>query len=113
LPRLGHPADTVARLGARRCRGPLPPGNPTGHASHAPVSAQPPQPFECAAERHRAALARSLSRAEESAARTRSDDALAWLSVLAAAGDHLVPDHETKRRQRLATAETRRARSSS
>jgi hypothetical protein len=49
------------------------------------------------AERHRAAIAVTLTWAEESAARGDYADALSWLDVVEATGDHLLDGYEVKR----------------
>jgi hypothetical protein len=50
------------------------------------------------AERHRTAIATTLAWAEASAARGDYADALSWLDVVEATGDHLVDGYEVKRR---------------
>jgi hypothetical protein len=47
---------------------------------------------------HLAAVARTLTWAEESAARGDHSDALAWMSVLEAIGEDLSGEYATKRR---------------
>jgi hypothetical protein len=59
--------------------------------------------FVRGSERHRNAVAMSLSRAEEAAARGDHADALSWLDVVEATGDELREEYRAKRRQWLAT----------
>lgn len=56
--------------------------------------------------RHQAAVARSLSWADDAAARGDHTDALAWLGAIEAIGEQLTPEYHAKREtwQALASA---------
>lgn len=75
-------------------------GIPTaGGASDSSATEAPPRH---GAQRHEAAVARTLANADEAAASGDLDMALSWLSLIEAIGDRLPDRYERKRRSWLA-----------
>lgn len=69
-----------------------------------PPSIDPP------ADRHRAAVARTLQWADGCAARGEYADGLEWLAMIEQLGDTLPPEYETKRQRWIAALAARQTR---